>query len=178
MYTKMAETKKDDLLTCDADMIVQQCNTVTRRSHGLSASIASRFAYADVYARRKGSTANTADMRDKPGTVVLCEPPSGQTGPIVACLMAQLAPGKPGAWCAPYNIAEDDDSASQREAYFRDALFALDLAIRESDGKIKTVAFPHGIGCGLAGGNWQRYESMIDQFARALPGVKVKICKL
>jgi hypothetical protein len=27
------------------------------------------------------------------------------------------------------------------------------------------IAFPYGIGCGLAGGNWKRYEEMIEEFA-------------
>ena len=175
----MAQLVNDDLLSCGADMIVQQCNTVTRRSHGLSASIAERFPYADVYARRSGRRANTADRPERPGTAVLCRPTSAeQSGPIVACLMAQLAPGKPGDWCAQYKIEAEDDSAEKRIEYFERALFDLEEQIRESAGAVKSVAFPHGIGCGLAGGDWLRYEAMIERFARSLPGVEVKICKL
>jgi len=175
----MAETVNDDLLSCKADVIVQQCNTVTRRSHGLSAAIAGRFLYADVYARRSGKSANTTDRPDKPGTLVLCRPPSEDNSqPIVACLMAQMAPGKPAAWCLQYGIRVEDDSAERREEYFRAALFELETHVRESAGSIKTIAFPHGIGCGLAGGSWARYETMINEFARVLPGVTVKICKL
>lgn len=176
----MAETVNEDLLSCDADVIVQQCNTVTRRSHGLSASIARRFPYADVYACRSGSKANTASKPETPGTAVLCRPPPGdESQPIVACLMAQLAPGKPGGWCAQYKINAEDDTAARREEYFREALHDLAMAIRDSDGtRVAKIAFPHGIGCGLAGGSWPRYEAMIDQFARSLPGVKVRICKL
>lgn len=173
------ETINADLLSCDADLIVQQCNTVTRRSHGLSAAIAARFPYADVYARRSGQTANTTDSPDVPGTAVFCQPPDGTDGPIVACLMAQLAPGKPGAWCKQYGIRADSDSAEQRLLHFQSALAELADHIRDSDGKIKAVAFPHGIGCGLAGGKWQHYERAIETFAFSVRGLaRVFICKL
>ena len=173
----MTETVNADLLFCDADLIVQQTNTVTRRAHGLSDAIAKRFKYANVYERRSGKTANTADKRDVAGSVVLCRPTSGESGPIVACLMAQMAPGKPGDWCLQYKIDAQDDTAEKREEYFRDALLALAETIRKSEGEIKSVAFPFGIGCGLAGGKWSHYEAMIEFFARSLPGIKVTICK-
>ena len=36
----------------------------------------------------------------------------------------------------------------------------------------KSVAFPHGIGCGLAGGDWGTVEKMI---IRNLPDCNVKV---
>lgn len=176
----MAETVKCDLLACGADLIVQQCNAVTRRAHGLAASIAERFPYADIYAQRPGFSANTAAKASAVGVAVLCRPPAGSSDsePIVACLIAQVAPGKPGGWARQYKLRPEDDTAEKREEYFATALDDLATEIRRSEGKIKSVAFPHGIGCGLAGGSWSRYEAMIDRFARSLRGVKVKICKL
>ena len=40
-----------------------------------------------------------------------------------------------------------------------------------------SVAFPHEIGCGLAGGNWPKYESMIKTFATQCPDIRVSICR-
>ena len=43
---------------------------------------------------------------------------------------------------------------------------------------IRGVAFPDHIGCGLAGGDWQRYHSMISQFAACNPQLEVCIYQL
>jgi hypothetical protein len=125
----------------------------------------------------------------------VCKPDAakGEKGPIVACLMAQIAPGKPGAWCKPYGIDPLLDDAASRLRYFKSALDALVTKITElgsSNGAggeggggggqgIKTVAFPCLIGCGLAGGSWSDYQAAIDEFAqRLLPDVRVFIYKL
>jgi hypothetical protein len=42
---------------------------------------------------------------------------------------------------------------------------------------IISIAFPYKIGCGLAGGKWEDYESMIYKFAKENPNIKVKIYK-
>lgn len=169
-----------DLLEAKVDVIVQQCNTKTRKAHGLSASIAKRYPYADVYRMRSGKTSNTADVTTKIGSVVMCRPRTerNETGPVVACLMAQLAPGKPGAYSSIYCIDTADDSKQKRIAYFQSALDELASLVRDSDGAIKTVAFPYGIGCGLAGGDWKVYSTMIEAFARAMPSIAVSIYKL
>ena len=41
-----------------------------------------------------------------------------------------------------------------------------------------SVAFPHQIGCGLAGGNWATYEAMLEDFAAAHPHIRCYICTL
>jgi phosphoserine phosphatase len=67
--------------------------------------------------------------------------------------LAQIYPG-----ASRNNIASDDQKS--REKYFLDCL--------EKISKIKdinSIAFPWRIGCGLAGGNWDTYMSMIDNFS-------------
>jgi hypothetical protein len=31
------------------------------------------------------------------------------------------------------------------------------------------VAFPHGIGCGLAGGDWREYRAALERWADSVP---------
>lgn len=83
-----------DLLTTDADVIVQQCNSVTIRAHGLSSTISAVFPYADLYGNRTAQSGNTAtkETRGVPGECVIMSPRSGETGPCVANLLGQIAP--------------------------------------------------------------------------------------
>ena len=41
-----------------------------------------------------------------------------------------------------------------------------------------TIAFPWGIGCGIAGGFWPAYSQLIDDFARAVPQASVVLVEL
>lgn len=176
----MIDTVNANLLKFGADVIVQQCNAVTLKSHGLSAEIAKQLPYANLYERRVGSTPNTATKRDEVGRAILCKPlKKSKTQPIVACLIAQLAPGKPGVWCDSYNIPASEDTAKERLRYFRQALADLRVKLTECDEVVRSIAFPDHIGCGLAGGDWSEYLHEIKQFAQSLPsGTNVTICKL
>ncbi len=78
-------------------------------------------------------------------------------------LVGQDKPGK----------ATKKESAEKREGWFQSG---LDL-ISQID-YLDSVAFPYGIGSGLAGGNWENYYGMIYEFARANPDVKVVIYRL
>ena len=60
------------------------------------------------------------------------------------------------------------DSAENREAGFQQCLDAIsDLKTRRPN----CIAFPHGIACGLGGGDWSRYRKMIGAFALANPNI-------
>jgi hypothetical protein len=167
-----------DVLDADADMIVQQCNCCTRKPHGLSDVIARHLPYANVYALRQG--------RGTPGTVVICAPPPAaaaaapgegavRSGPLVACLMAQISPGKPGTWCKQYGIDPSADDAASRLRYFQAALDALKREIiAMGPGKVRRIAFPFRIGCGLAGGDTVQYDPIIDAFAKGCDAMGIK----
>lgn len=168
-----------DILTVDADVIVQQCNCVTTKAHGLSRDIASTYPHGDLYGKREKKSSNTAtdDTKGKPGTCVLLEPTSSDEGPAVACLMAQICPGRVGTWCGVYGVDRESDSADARERYFDEALIQL-RGLCEKRG-MKRIAFPFQIGCGLAGGKWTHYESKIHRFAERVKEMKtqVLVCK-
>ena len=155
MITKIVE---GSLLEAQEPYIAQQCNFVTVRSHGLSKLIAKEFPYADVYGmREKIGRRNccTDSDRAEPGSIMLFEPPG--KGPIVISLFSQFLPGKPGRYKSSYtNPNNYKDNKNERLQWFRECLEIID-----DDPEINEVALPYGIGCGLAGGNWDDYEKAI-----------------
>ena len=156
------QTVKGDLLTFDADVIVQQCNCVTRNSHGLSKAIEARFPFVDIYRRRDGK-GNKTTKPDTPGTCELFSTEE-KSVPKVACLLAQWGPGKPYAWSKFYEPPPngEKDTSTQRLEWFKMAL--EDLTNRLEDLSIKTVAFPYRIGCGLARGDWELYSDVLEKW--------------
>lgn len=174
------EVQRVDLLEVTADCIVQQCNCVTLNAQGLAASIASKYAYADLYGKRTGRNAccATPATQDAPGTCILARPPPDVAGPVIAHLLGQIAPGKPATAAArKYGVSPGTDDANCRREYFRSALEELaDICLEE---EWKLVAFPFRIGCGLAGGSWPDYLAMLQKFSNLVSahGVSVIICQ-
>lgn len=166
-------TVAGDLLNNDCDVIIQQCNCVTIKAHGLSDDIKKKYPYADLYGNRPRRSSNTSSKYDTPGTCHLLHPPAESSGPIVACLMGQFYPGKPGNyWRRAYN-SSTDDSAANRLKWFASAL--ADLAEQLKGQAVRSVAFPFRIGCGLGGGRWDKYQELLADFLIAVPELDVKI---
>ncbi|MEX0597198.1 MAG: hypothetical protein WD512_11915 [Candidatus Paceibacterota bacterium] len=191
----MTETVQADLLTADVDMIVQQCNCITKSALGLSQSIKT-ILKVDPYGHRrlqKGKR-NCAieEDQDKPGTAKVYDrffnanlgPESSynhESGPrprprYVACLFAQYRPGKP-------SLQEDNfkqDNFKQRLIWFEHSLqdltnFLIEISHKENLDTIK-VAFPYMIGCGLAGGRWDDYINAIESWTLSLKDkVNIKV---
>lgn len=138
-----------DLLNSGEKYIAQQCNCVTIRGLGLSHSIAQKYPYANVYAKRipisKGR--NRAKISSQPGTIEVCMPPNNE-GPIVICMYAQYSPGK---------VKTREDSTVNRLQWFEQCLKEIEKL------GITRVAMPYLIGCGLAGGNWKDYSEKLNQ---------------
>jgi hypothetical protein len=40
---------------------------------------------------------------------------------------------------------------------------------------LRSIAFPYGIGCGLAGGNWKDYSKLLEAFAEKVTGNGVSV---
>ena len=78
-------------------------------------------------------------------------------------LVGQDTPGKP----------KKNETAKKREKWFEEGLEKI-----EEIPDLESVAFPYGIGSGLAGGNWENYQKMINKFAKSNPDIKVVIYKL
>lgn len=147
------ETINGYLLDAKEEYIAQQCNCVTVKAHGLSAAIAKRFPYADLYSQRSriGSRNCTADP-DIPGTIKIAADP--ECPKKIICMFAQWTPGKPSAYSKFYPKTFDD-SYKSRKIYFKKCLDEIDSL------GINRIAMPYLIGCGLAGGIWKDYETML-----------------
>ena len=144
-----------DLLDAEQRMICQQCNCVTMIPHGLSMAIAKKYPWANIYAQRPMLTRNCTSRPSVPGTIQISTSPFEKR--IVIHLFGQYLPNKSVTYTAFYKkIPHVQDSYKDREVYFQQCLDELDkLELAEP------VAMPYLIGCGLAGGNWAKYETML-----------------
>ena len=137
-----------DLLEADDSVIVHQTNCTTTTAAGLARTLFQRFPHANTYTARKHvRSPATIDVRGRPGQER-----------VVVNFNAQIRPGKAAA--------SGEDSEEARMDMFQRCLAALAVYIRESMEDPVTVGFPWRIGCGLAGGTWQRYHHMIKEWAR------------
>lgn len=133
-----------NILDAEEQFIGHQCNSVSNKSAGLASELFKKFPEANIYQNRPYPYIAKGD--DLPGHTVI-------RGKIVA-LIAQYYPGKA-------NENSLIDSAKVREGYFWQCL--REIAKIE---KLKSIAFPVGIGCGMAQGNWEHYCKMIENFEK------------
>ena len=173
-------------------VLVQQCNVIRRKPHGLSADFVQKLGeYTNPYSKRWGKTPNIAIVSDRPkvGTISWCHPKSSNL-PYVVNFFSQYDSGKAVEsdtnWHfsgAKYNHLCDDthflinkrlDTGYNRLKYFMSCLAELteDLDFMsctsksdDSSPKITKIIFPFRIGCGLAGGVWQDYKEAIEDFS-------------
>jgi O-acetyl-ADP-ribose deacetylase (regulator of RNase III) len=151
----MINTVIGNLLDAPEQYIAHQCNAMSKGAAGLARALFNRFSYADTYSKRI--------VPNQPGTIQVLG--NGTSERLIINMYAQYYPGNPvpGNW--------DDKIA--RERYFKDC---LDAIAKLPD--LKSIAFPFGIGCGLAGGNWENYSKMLEDFAAIIPDVKVVLYRL
>lgn len=83
-----------------------------------------------------------------------------------------MAPGRPGtSYWRHYPESAVVETFESRELWFATCLDALGKHVDTLDAPV--IAFPHGIGCGLAGGDWSHYKKMIEAFALSHPHARV-----
>jgi O-acetyl-ADP-ribose deacetylase (regulator of RNase III) len=151
-----------NLLDAGEDYIVQQCNCLSSTCHGLSRYIADRLPHADVYAKLPPS-------ERVPGTIAVMGDRQNEERPVV-CAFSQFGMGKPGSY---NNVAFrlGEDSYRSRHDWFRSCLSHIGKDLRP-----RSVAFPFKIGCGLAGGDWEKdYLPMLKEFDKDNPDTDVVI---
>lgn len=142
---------ESDLLESDAQVIAQQCNCTSKKAKGLAETIAKKYPHADFYSSRKEDSV--------PGTIKVAGN-KNKSQRFVVAMFAQLNPGKP----------KKGDSAAQREKWFEECLNKISKIK-----SLKSIAFPSGIGCGLAGGDWNAYYKIICDWARSHLDIAVHI---
>lgn len=150
---------RSTLLFFHGFLLLTECNCVGCDGRGLADAVAKTLPYGCSYkSRRRMPPANKFAIpsdRAVPGTIEVRNPPKTLPGvdkrPAVLNLFAQWEMGAPGKYNR-VQPAPESDSARQREAWFAQCLQAISVL----EPKPATIAFPHQIGCGLAGGNWGR----------------------
>lgn len=156
-----------NLLTSDEPIIAHQCNCVTTNSFGLANSIAQVYPWADHYLHRRISYANYAiyEDRDVPGTIKIYN--NGQK--IIICMFGQYMQGAP----QKYRIIGDmvEDTKINRLEWFKMALGEIEKL------KIERIAMPFMIGCGLAGGEWNQYYKILEEW-NIKTGIEVVLYKI
>ncbi|GBF93535.1 hypothetical protein Rsub_06255 [Raphidocelis subcapitata] len=138
--------REGDLLGATETHVVHQANCITQGARGVAAALFARFPWSDVYARR----ARGSGARDAPGSIAVRG--DGGARRWVVAVFGQVGPGKPRS--------KGQDTAARRLEYFEQGLRAL----ARLEGA-ESFAFPHLVGCGLAGGEWRDYEAALERFA-------------
>lgn len=142
------------ILDATEQYIAHQCNCHSRGSAGLAYALFQKFPYANDYKNRA--------TPDVPGTIRVHG--DGIDQRYVINMFAQVYPGQ--VW-PPEN---PNDTLEIRAQLFSTCLDAIATIIN-----LNSIAFPANIGCGLAGGNWDRYYEMLKEFANKLTNTEVNI---
>lgn len=146
-----------------AGVLVHQCNSITRKGKHLSAAVFEKYPHANIYARRS----HEGGKRDALGVPIILG--DGQQHRWVANFVAQRYPGS-----SKYS----NDTPTQRLQWFQQCLRVFEVWL-EQHPEVVRVVFPHGIGCGAAGGDWTSYFNAIRVFAtRVSEKVNVIVCRL
>jgi len=172
----------DPLLWDQVDVICHQVHCAGGPlSAGLAEALAKALPYADPYSCRVPDHSRpglaTKESQSTPGTIRLRSPPASESGlsrpfPVVAEFSSQLFPGSCAKDAQRKKPRKEDDSASSRFKWFQSCLDVLPSSLPK--GKTR-IAFPHSIGCTIAGGDWAVYEAAITAFAQANPSYTVAI---
>jgi O-acetyl-ADP-ribose deacetylase (regulator of RNase III) len=158
------EEVNGDVLEAKEQYLFHQTNVVSWQGRGLSAALFDRFPHANIY-KLRCVPGKREGRRDTPGLIIVCGDGSPEWRFVVNA-MAQLWPGKPRYW-------GNDDTSAKRIAWFR-ACLEQTAALPG----IKSIALPHNIGCGLAGGHWPTYLAAIHACAAANPQLLIRIYRL
>lgn len=149
----MIETIVGSLLDCNAQYIAHQTNCTSRGAAGLARALFKMHPYADTYCTRA--------QNSEPGTIHISG--DGKSQRLVINMYAQYYPGAA-------KISGNIDTAEARLCYFKSCLESI-----SSIEDIKCIAFPYGIGCGLAGGSWSTYYEILSEFANRAESADVKV---
>lgn len=134
----------DNLLNSMEKYISHQCNCLTQHSAGTALSIFNKYPYANTYKNR--------DKSDSLGTIKILG--DGIDNRFVINMFAQHYPGKP-----KYPNSQLDGIQVRQQSFYQCLLKISKIP------ELESIAFPYGIGCNLAGGNWEYYYGVLNNFA-------------
>lgn len=143
------KTVNGDLLDANEDYIVHQCNCISTHAKALAEQIFDKFAYANVYKNRIKNNKQTYSI---PGTIEILG--DGHDKRYIINMYSQYYPALP-----KYN----NDNTQKRIEWFNQCLYSISCIENITN---KTIAMPFNIGCGAAGGDWDTYYEIINNFAK------------
>ena len=144
----MIEYINGDLLDQDG-YICHQCNSISVYAKGLSLEIFNKFPKSDIYKNK---------IEKVPGNIIIIED--------VINMIAQISPGK---------SYKKGDSKNDRIEFFKGCLDKISEHFKD---QVVKISFPYNIGCGLAGGNWDIYKELIENFGKEKENLSIFVCKL
>ena len=155
LLNKMVSIVNGNILDYTEDnknvFICHQTNCVTKTSAGLAKSIFDKYPESNIYKNN--------NILRTPGVYIETKTNDGKT---IIHLNAQNNPGK----------VSNKETSYQRLEWFQSCLALLSHDINNNNFINNTpeiILFPYGIGCGLAGGNWDDYLKSIGIFNQTLP---------
>ncbi len=163
-----------DLLQANEDLILQQNNCLSIKAVGLSKTIADAYPYADPYSIRTpihGRYIAIEEDRPTPGTIRVFPSPSND-GRTFVSLFSQYGTGRPNVLDPVKADNPFTDTMDDRCHWFSSCL--EQVAVLQP----RSIAMPFKIGCGMAGGDWNRYSNIINMWTCAHPDTRVVLYKL
>ena len=149
------QTISGNILHAKEQYICHSCNCISTGAAGLAKLIFENYPYSNSYINRK--------VPNIPGTITIHG--DGINKRYIINMYTQYFPGKPQK--------SNKDNEIIRQEYFKSALNCLSKIKN-----IKSIAFPYNISCGLAGGDWQIYSNLINEFCNNNNNIDVVIYKL
>lgn len=149
-----------DLLDSTEDYIAHQCNCVTNQSKYIAQQIFDKYPYSNTYKNRT----HDKKTHNDPGTIDIRG--NGNNERYVINMYSQYYPS-----LSKYT----NDSKKLRKEWFQKCLSLIGEELISKN--LKTLAMPYKIGCGSAGGNWEEYMVLIDEFTH-MYDVSVTLYKL
>lgn len=147
----------EDIFNATENYICHQCNCVSQSAAGLAYAMFKKLPWSDCY--------TTREEADVAGTINVRSPNSGKSmweltsnPQKVVNMFAQYYPGGPGL--------DLNDDPNTRIKYFRRCLFEMASTLPSSS----SYAFPWTIGCGIAGGDWGKYITILKNFEAYIHG--------
>lgn len=160
----MIQVINKSLLEADCKYIGHQCNCTTTHAAGIAKVIFDKYPHSDTYRKRKNIYESvlhnkTLGQSDQ-GTIDILG--NGKNERFVINMYVQRYPGKP----KPVN----DTSLQSIMDKKHDRLIWLKICLNQISKieNIESVVFPEGIGCKLAGGDWECVLPIIESFAEKI----------
>ena len=152
----MPKINKENILETSYQYIAHQTNCVSTNYAGLAKFLFDKYPFAKTSAQRTNQA--------KLGDIDICS--DGINNRYIINMYAQYYPGES-------KYSNGIDTNVLRQEAFNHCLDEISLIKN-----LKEIAFPYFIGCGLAGGNFELYNSYIENFEKKLPNVQVFYCKI